>query len=115
MTKREVYEIRTAAYRKHNEVVRTLEKFADRTKFVDFVGTFRWYGDLQINLEVRGFGKVVKEMISYIENLCPTGIQDLTGFYVEDNYYSCTESEWDDEEKENDWDVRFRINIIYKC
>ena len=114
MTKREMYEARTAAYRKQDEVVRTLEKFADRTKFVDFVGTFRWYGDLQINLEVRGVGKVVKEMMSYIENLCPTSILRIDGFYAEDNYYSCTESDWDNEVKENDWDVRFRINITYK-
>ena len=114
MTKREMYEARTAAYRKQDEVVRTLEKFADRTKFVDCVGTFRGYGDVQINLEGRGVGKVVKEMMSYIENLCPTSILRIDGFYAEDNYYSCTESEWDNEVKENDWDVRFRINITYK-
>ena len=104
---------RNSAYKAHREVELALEKFAKRSKHITYDRADSYYGWCRIDLIVSKDGKVVREMMEYLKNLCSYhDPADMDDKYPTDWFRNY--DEWAEEEEDSEWEVQFEICVYHR-
>ena len=111
MTNKEYNMKRNNAYKAHREVELALEKFAKRSKHITYCGADSYYGWCRIDVIVNKDGKVVREMMEYLKNICPFyDLSDTDSAWFH-NYNTNSMSRPSDEDE---WVVEYEICVSYR-
>ena len=100
--RRQMKEIRKA----HREVIDNIQKFAKRSKHIEFKESRSWYGHCRIDLCVTGESKVTRELYEYLTSFCHFNEFDDVHTDWFHNYDTCEVRDYDDEDDE------FRIEYV---
>ena len=97
-----------AIRRQQREVIEAIRKFEKRSKFITLLRHDSYWGLCtgQINISKRE-GKVINELIEYLNSLCGFVEKDANGFWF------CTNNPYEINENKNDWDLEFEFSILF--
>jgi hypothetical protein len=104
---KEYVAIRRKAYKAHTEVKNALQKFAKRSKYIEYDCGRSYWGWCSIHVTILKDGKVAKEMLDYIKSICPYTTDGSTFRSYEgdlgggDDIFS-------------DWEIKFDICVYRK-
>ena len=104
---KEYVAIRRKAHKAHDEIKKTLQKFANRSKYIEYDRGRTYWGWCSIRVTVLKDCKVAKEMLDYIKSICPYTDNESTFRSYEgdlgggDDIFS-------------DWEIKFDISVYRK-